>query len=88
MKTSTEILNEITEGLKAENAYIDQYCLDSLVKEAIDYYNYAGWAKSLFIDNQTHFLKYHVKLSIARQYAYKFYDFVIAQRKEQNLFIY
>ena len=88
METSTEILKEIYDGLKLENDYIDQFWIDRLVTEAHDYYNYAGWAKSLFIDNQTHFLKLHVKLSIARKYAYRFHDFVVAQRKEQNLFIY
>ena len=88
MTTSAEILNEIHEGLKLENEYIDQFWIDRLVSEAVDYYNYAGWAKSLFIDNQTRYLQYHVKYSIARKYAYKFYDFIIAQRKEQNLFTY
>ncbi|MEO4090733.1 hypothetical protein ABH307_00410 [Acinetobacter pittii] len=88
MITSEKMLKEIFDGLKLQNEYVGQPEINRLVKEASDYYNYAGWCKPLFIDNQAHFLRYYVKLTVAREYAYKFYDLIVTQRKEQGLFVY
>lgn len=87
-ENTLNFINNLKNEISLISCYFDDNAMHNLLKEAISYYEYAGWNKSLFIDNQVHYLKYHVKRTEAESIAPKFFTLVEILRKESGMFLF
>lgn len=87
-ENTLNFINNLKNEIEIFNCYFDDIAMNKLLKEAISYYECAGWSRSLFIDNQANHLKYYVKRTEAERIAPKFFTLVEILRKEAGMFLF